>query len=244
MRQWQTIYQNPETAHERDEELDSALSVRGRASLAEARERLFAGLRQEIKDQRTISAMEKVPRELFVPAEGFHLAYEDGPLPIGEGQTISQPFIVAIMTAALELNGDEKVLEVGTGSGYQTAILAHLARQVVSVERKQSLLVTARRRLAALDIGNVDLYLAVDTLGRPAEAPYKAIIVTAAAPKVPESLVEQLGEGGRMVIPTGERYHQELLKVTKREGRLSARRLGGCGFVPLIGTEAWEEEEN
>ena len=243
MADWHILYQNPEMAQKDGEELESALAARGRSSLAEAKRWLFRSLRKEMGDRRAIRAMEEVPRELFVPAESFHLAYEDGALPIGEGQTISQPFIVALMTEALDLKGDEKVLEVGTGSGYQAAILAHLARQVVSVERKESLLVATRRRLATLDIRNVELRLAGETMGWPHEAPYQAIIVTAAAPRVPKSLVEQLDEGGRMVVPTGDRQQQQLVKMTKVAGRLSAQGLGGCAFVPLIGGEAWEEEE-
>ena len=240
MNKWRVIFQNPETARPGGREGDLLTQERP-PSLAVARERLFADLRRETGDQRVIGAMEQVPREFFTPPEVSHLGYEDSALAIGEGQTISQPLIVALMTAALELQGREKVLEVGTGSGYQAAILAHLAEHVVSVECRPGLLMAARRRLAALEIRNADLHLAADGLDWPEEAPYDAIVVTAAAPKIPQSLVRQLREGGRLVIPTGARAKQELLKITKKGSSLSIRGLAACAFVPLIGPEAWEE---
>ena len=172
------------------------------------------------------------------------LAYEDRPLPIGSGQTISQPFIIALMTSALRLTGGEKVLEVGTGSGYQTAILAALARKVVSVERLPDLAEKAKLNLGRLGYANVDVHLATDALGWPGDAPYQAILVTAAAPRVPDDLLDQLELHGRMVIPVGSRYDQELLKVTKFPGAIVTDRLGGCPFVPLIGPGAWEETED
>ena len=183
---------------------------------AAARDRLVAQLREEITDERVIRALGGVPRECFVPPEERHLAYEDGPLPIGFGQTISQPYIVAMMTQALELSGDEKVLELGTGSGYQTAILAELARSVVTTERVEALAREAKAVLAGLGYQNIEMHLAEETLGWPQGAPYEAIVVTAGAPCVPPDLLAQLAIGGRLVIPVGSRYEQELCKVTKR----------------------------
>ncbi|MBM3149829.1 MAG: protein-L-isoaspartate(D-aspartate) O-methyltransferase, partial [Chloroflexi bacterium] len=195
----------------------------------------------EISDKRVLQAMARVPRELFVLPDYYHSAYEDIPLSIGFGQTISQPFIVALMTQALKIRGNEKVLEVGTGSGYQTAILAELARWVVSVERIPQLAESARAVLEKLGYNNVEIHLAGTTLGWPSEAPYNAILVTAASPRVPDSLLRQLAIGGRLVVPVGSRWEQELYRVTKRKGGNSVDRLGGCRFVPLIGDEAWEE---
>lgn len=186
--------------------------------------------------------MSKVPREEFVPEESKLCAYEDRPLPIGYGQTISQPFIVALMTSALELKGDEKVLEIGTGSGYQAAILSLLVRRVISVERIPQLAEEARERLRRLGYKNVEVYLAGETLGYPPEAPYDAIIVTAGAPQVPPSLLSQLKVGGRIVIPVGSRFEQDLLKVVKTEKGIKVESLGPCRFVPLIDKEAWSNE--
>ena len=163
--------------------------------------------------------MSRIPRERFVPPESQHLAYEDSPLPIGLEQTISQPFIIALMTQALELNGSEKVLEVGTGSGYQTAILAELVQLVITVERLPPLAEPAKKVLDSLGYTNIEVHLAGDTLGWPAEAPYDAIMVTAGAPKVPPDLLGQLVIGGRMVIPIGSRYVQELCKITKQKDK-------------------------
>lgn len=190
-----------------------------------------------------LEAIAAVPRELFVPPDVVHLAYEDSPLPIGEGQTISQPLMVGIMTEALQLQGHERVLEVGTGTGYHAAVLSRLAARVISVERKGTLLDLARRHLAAVSADNVEVHQSVSTLGWPAEAPYDAVLVTAGAPpRIPQSLADQLKEGGRMVIPVGNRQRQELLRATKRQGQLRIEHLGACGFVPLIGEEAWDEE--
>ncbi len=185
--------------------------------------------------------MDRVPRELFVPATSRHLAYEDTPLPIEMGQSISQPFIVALMTEALKLKGTERVLEVGTGSGYQAAILAELAYWVISVERHPRLVEAARQILNRLGYKNVEIHLADENLGWRAAAPYDGIIVTAGAPRVPQELLDQLVDGGRLVIPVGSRYEQQLLKVTKRGGRTTTKDLGGCRFVPLIAEGAWED---
>lgn len=207
-----------------------------------ARARLIEHLRTEIKDEQVIAAMARVPRELFVPPEERNLAYEDRPLPIGLDQTISQPLIVAIMTEALELTGSEKVLEIGTGSGYQTAILAELAQLVVTVERLPALAETAKNVLDNLGYTNIKVYQAQQTLGWPEEAPYDAIIATAGAPRVPPDLLAQLAIGGRLIIPVGSRYVQELCKITRHRRKNTIRNLGGCRFVSLIGKGAWEEE--
>jgi protein-L-isoaspartate(D-aspartate) O-methyltransferase len=205
-----------------------------------ARAKLIEHLSSEIEDRRVLEVMARIPREEFVPSEVRHQAYEDRPLPIGCEQTISQPYIIALMTQALELNGSEKVLELGTGSGYQTAILAELARRVVSVERVPELAESARQVLTALGLKNIEIHLAGETLGWPPDAPYDAIMVTAAAPGIPEDLLNQLDIGGRMIIPTGSRYLQELYKVTRRrEGKNTVQNLGGCRFVSLIGKNAW-----
>ena len=209
--------------------------------LEAARASLIEHLGAEIKDKRVLSAMSRIPRERFVPLESQHLAYEDIPLPIGLGQTISQPFIIALMTEALELSGSEKVLEVGTGSGYQSAILAELTRLVITVERLSALSKSARQVLADLGYSNVEVHLAGETLGWLEGAPYDAIIVTAAAPKVPAGLLAQLAVGGRLVIPVGSRYLQELYKITRRKRKNSVENLGGCRFVSLIGRGAWDE---
>ena len=207
-----------------------------------ARARLIEHLSSEIRDERVLAAMARIPRERFVPPEEQGLAYEDIPLPIGLDQTISQPFIIALMTEALELTGSEKVLEVGTGSGYQAAILAELARLVITVERLPTLTEGAKRVLDSLGYTNVVVHLAEKTLGWQAEAPYDAIMVTAGAPRVPVDLLAQLAIGGRLVIPIGSRYVQELYKVTKRRKKNIVQNLGGCRFVSLIGEAAWEEE--
>jgi protein-L-isoaspartate(D-aspartate) O-methyltransferase len=186
--------------------------------------------------------MARIPREYFVPPEEQHLAYEDRPLPIGYDQTISQPLIIAIMTEALELTGSEKVLEVGTGSGYQAAILAELARHVITTERLPPLAESAKRALDSLGYTNIEVHLAEETLGWLKGAPYNAIIVTAGAPRVPADLLAQLAIGGRLVIPVGSRYVQELYKITKQRRKNIIDNLGGCRFVSLIGKDAWEEE--
>jgi len=207
-----------------------------------ARAKLIEHLGSEIRDERVLAAMVRIPRERFVPPEEQDLAYEDIPLPIGLGQTISQPFIIALMTEALELTGNEKVLEVGTGSGYQAAILAELARLVITVERLPTLTEGAKKVLDSLGYTNIVAHLAEETLGWQDEAPYDAIMVTAGAPRVPVDLLAQLAIGGRLVIPVGSRYVQELYKVTKRRKKNVVQNLGGCRFVPLIDKNAWEEE--
>jgi protein-L-isoaspartate(D-aspartate) O-methyltransferase len=207
-----------------------------------ARAQLIEQLSTSIKDERVLAAMSRVPRELFVPLEERNWSYEDRPLPIGFGQTISQPFIIALMTSSLELTGKEKVLEVGTGSGYQAAILAELARMVITVERLPVLAEAAKKALDSLGYKNVRVRLAEPALGWQVEAPYDAIIVTAGAPRVPERLLSQLAIGGRMVIPVGSRYEQDLYKITKRKGKNMVHNLGGCRFVSLIGEDAWTEE--
>jgi len=203
---------------------------------------LIDHLSTEIKDERVLATMAQIPRERFVPLEEQYLAYEDRPLPIGFDQTISQPFIIALMTEALELTGNEKVLEVGTGSGYQAAILAGLAQLVITTERLPALVEAAKKTLDSLGYTNVEVHLAEETLGWQAEAPYDAIIVTAAAPRVPADLLAQLAIGGRLIIPVGSRYVQELYKITRRRRKNIAQNLGGCRFVSLIGKDAWEEE--
>jgi len=207
-----------------------------------ARAELIEQLSTEIKDKRVLEAMRTIPRELFVPQESRHLAYEDRPLPIGYNQTISQPFIIALMTEALALKGDEKVLEIGTGSGYQAAILAKLARRVVTTERVKPLAEAARKVLDSLGFTNIEVYVAEETLGWQRGAPYDAIMVTAAAPVVPPDLLAQLKIRGRMVIPVGSRYVQELCKITRGRKKNVVQNLGGCRFVSLIGKGAWEKE--
>lgn len=206
------------------------------------RERLLQHLRREIEDERVLEAMSRVRRELFVPVDSRMYAYDDRPMPIGQGQTISQPFIVALMTQAMELTGDEKVLELGTGCGYQAAILAELVKKVVTVERIETLARMAQETLNKLGYKNVEVHLSTDKLGWPPCAPYDAIVVTAAAPKIPPELLNQLNTGGRLVIPVGSRWEQNLLQVVKRDGEALVRNLTGCRFVPLIGSGAWSEE--
>ena len=188
------------------------------SELERAKSRLFSVLRSRIPSHKVINAMERVPRELFVPESKRHLSYEDMPLPIGEEQTVSQPHIVAMMTHALELKESDRALEVGTGSGYQAAVLSLLAGQVISVERIPTLADRARGLLSSLGYDNVEVRLAGDVLGCPEEAPFDAIIVTAAAPTLPRTLLEQLADGGRMVIPAGSQQEQSLIKVSKRRG--------------------------
>jgi protein-L-isoaspartate(D-aspartate) O-methyltransferase len=209
--------------------------------LEAARVRLLESLRHEIRDRRVLSAISRVPRELFVSSDCYYAAYEDMPLSIGFGQTISQPFIVALMTQALKLKGHEKVLELGTGSGYQTAILANLSKRVVSIERIDKLAESAKNVLDKLGCVNVEIHNASNMLGWPDGAPYDAIMVTAGAPKIPDILLEQLALGGQMIIPVGSRWEQDLLKVTKRKRKHLVKNLGGCRFVPLIGPGAWED---
>jgi protein-L-isoaspartate(D-aspartate) O-methyltransferase len=196
-----------------------------------------------ITDLRLLKAMEKIPRHLFVEEAMRDQAYNDNPLPIGERQTISQPYIVALMTEALALTGKEKVLEIGTGSGYQTAILSQLADRVCSIERIASLAASARKAFDYLNIFNVAIRVGDGTYGWKEEAPFDAVLVTAGAPKVPSILVEQLAVGGRLVIPVGSRVVQTLFRVTRLSeniGDVKTEDLGGCRFVNLIGEHGWD----
>ena len=201
---------------------------------------MLAALAREIHDTRVLAAFADVPREWFVPPESFESAYEDRPLPIGFNQTISQPAIVAMTLQALALTGDERVLDVGTGSGYQAALLSRLAREVVSVERIPELATEARGRLQEHGFANVLVVVAEDRLGWPDLAPYDGIAVAAAAPTVPDDLFEQLADGGRLVIPVGRRDLQELVVVRRRGSDRDTQTLGACRFVPLIGRGAWQ----
>ena len=205
-----------------------------------ARAGLIRQLGYDIRDRRVLEAMSRVPREEFIPEGVRGDAYEDRPLPIGLEQTISQPYIIALMTEALGLSGEEKVLELGTGSGYQTAILAELADRVITVERLIELANAARQVLYRLGYTNIEYHPAGDILGWQPGAPYDAIMVTAGAPSVPTELVAQLAMGGRMVIPVGSRYLQELCLVTRGRDGVKVRDLGGCRFVSLIGKSAWD----
>lgn len=194
-----------------------------------------------IHDQMVLEAMRKVARHLFVGEALQDQAYGDFPLPIGEGQTISQPYIVAEMTQALELTKDDRVLEIGTGSGYQTAILAELAFRVYTIERVRELFITARKLLDQLGYHNVIAKCSDGTLGWPDESPFEGIIVTAGAPEVPEKLVQQLTVGGRMVIPIGNRWSQTLFQIGRDKDGVHKTDLGGCRFVKLIGEHGWKE---
>ncbi len=211
------------------------------AGFAVERDRLVKRLKSEIKDERVLTAMGRIPRECFVPAYTENVAYDDSPLPIGFQQTISQPQIVAMMTEALELTGSEKVLEVGTGSGYQAAILAELCHEVITTERIPPLVKSAKSILDCLGYSNIKIHLTENNLGWEAEGPYAGIIVTAGAPQVPHELLNQLEFGGRLVIPIGTRHMQELYQITKLKDRNIYRSLGGCRFVPLIGKNAWNQ---
>jgi len=195
-----------------------------------------------IRDPAVIVAMRKVPRHLFVEEALQNQAYSDHPLPIGEKQTISQPYMVALMTEAMQLKGMEKVLEVGAGSGYQTAILAEIAFKVFSVERIRSLTIQARKLLYDLGYLNVEIKFSDGTLGWVEESPFDAIIVTAGSPGIPQPLVDQLAIGGRLVIPVGDSTDQELVRITRTEEGVKREDLGGCRFVKLIGQHGWEEE--
>jgi protein-L-isoaspartate(D-aspartate) O-methyltransferase len=196
-----------------------------------------------VKDHRVLEAMRKVPRHLFVGATQRMSAYEDHPLPIGEGQTISQPFMVAMMTEALLLEGKESVLEIGTGSGYQTAILAELAARIYSIERIPSLTGKARTVLDSLGYKNILVKLSDGTVGWQEYAPYDRILVTAGAPQVPEPLLEQLASGGILVLPVGPNSIQELVRIRKKEnGSTVEEKMGGCVFVRLVGKHGWETD--
>jgi len=196
-----------------------------------------------IRDERVLKAMEKIPRHLFVDEGLRDQAYSDGPLPIGENQTISQPYIVALMTEALALTGRDKVLEIGTGSGYQTAVLAELAERVLSIERIAFLATRARKLIESLNYFNVAIRVGDGTLGWQDEAPFDGILVTAGSPDIPRTFVEQLAVGGRLVIPVGDRNSQQLIRVIRRSEDirdLKKEDFGGCRFVNLIGEYGWQ----
>ena len=207
------------------------------------RQALFAELRREIRSGAVLAAMEQVPREAFVPPEVRHMAYQNIPLSIGHGQTISQPYMVAWMTELLELRGDERALEVGTGSGYQAAVLSRLLPQghLLTVEREPALAGSARTRLAEQGCRNITAELAGQALGAPDHAPFDAIIVTAACPRLPKSLTVQLAVGGRLVAPVGLREEQDLILACRTGEGLSVSVMGKCRFVPLLGPEGFEE---
>lgn len=194
-----------------------------------------------IYDPRVLAAMAQVPRHEFVSQEYWEQAYEDHPLPIGENQTVSQPYIVAIMLQAVSLSGSETVLEIGTGSGYEAALLAELARKVYTVERHASLARSAEAVLQRLGYNNVTVQVGDGSQGLPEHAPFDAIVVSAAAPRIPPSLFEQLQEGGRMAIPVGPAYSQEFQLVRKEHGAMAITRLDACRFVPLIGCQGYPE---
>lgn len=194
-----------------------------------------------ITDNRVLEAMAKVHRHVFIEEAIAGEAYSDHPLPIGHKQTISQPYIVALMTQILKLKGPEKVLEIGTGSGYQTAILAELAEKVYTIERIRPLMEKARYLLNALDYTNILFKYFDGTLGWQQYAPFDAIIVTAGAPQVPENLIDQLAEEGKMVVPVGEKDGQELMEIIKTKNGYRTVSHGGCRFVDLIGAHGWEE---
>jgi len=195
--------------------------------------------RRGVKSPYVLEAMSNVPRHEFVPTEFQSEAYADKPLPIGEGQTISQPFMVGTMTEALELTGTERVMEIGTGSGYQAAVLSVLAREVITVENHTSLALSAQERLTDLGYTNVHVHIGDGSTGFPDAAPYDAILVTAAAPEIPPVLAAQLREGGRLVIPVGSRENQGLVQARKEGGVLKSRALFDCRFVPLRGRYGW-----
>lgn len=211
-----------------------------------ARERMVAEhLRgRGIRDERVLAAMGRIPRHRFVEEALAGHAYRGGALPIGEAQSLSRPYMVARMSEALVLRGGERVLEVGTGSGYQTAVLAELSRKVYSLERVRSLVDRARRRLEDLGYYNIRVRVGDGSLGWPEEAPFDAILVTAGAPRIPEQLVAQLASGGRLVIPEGGPDSQMLRRITREDDRLHVEDLTACSFVKLLGAGAWRAEEN
>ncbi len=195
-----------------------------------------------ISDERVLRAMEKVPRDKFVPQDYQESAHSDRPLPIGEGQTVSQPYMVGIMTQCLGLKGEERVLEIGTGSGYQSAVLMELARELFTIERIPSLGERAKSVLSELSYDRFHLKIADGTKGWPEEAPFDGIIVTAGAPDIPETLVGQLSEGGRLVIPVGSRFSQKLYRCSKKGKSYIKEENTMCVFVPLIGEFGWDDE--
>src|SRR6516164_6295963 len=218
--------------------LESKDDTRQRAEMVEKQLR-----RRGIRDPAVLAAMLAVPRHEFVPAEFRSRAYEDVPLPIGGGQTISQPYIVAAMTLALRPRTSDRALEIGTGCGYQAAVLSLLGKEVFTIERQPELASAASERLTKLGYANVHVHCGDGTMGLPEFAPYDAIIVAAAAPSVPEPLSQQLADGGRMIAPVGSENHQVLLFVRKAGTRLDLEQREPCRFVPLLGRHGWKETD-
>ena len=204
-----------------------------------AEEQLIA---RGIKNQGVLDAFRKIERHKFIPEDLRSSSYADFPVPIGEGQTISQPYIVALMTECLSLTGQEKVLEIGTGSGYQTAILAELAKEVYSIERFEKLAKNAQKTLNELGYTNIKIKVGDGTLGWEEEAPFDRIIITAASPRIPLPLTEQLKENGKLILPLGESFSQVLTLVEKKKDRLESIQVCGCVFVPLVGKYGWKGE--
>jgi protein-L-isoaspartate(D-aspartate) O-methyltransferase len=213
--------------------------VQANDEYAEQRRRLVESMRPEISDARVLEAIGRLPRERFLVPDQRPYAYEDRPLPIGHGQTTSQPRMIALMLQELRLEGEERVLEVGAGSGYQTALIAELAKEVIGVELVRGLAESASRVLRELGYENARIELARDAIGWPEGAPFDAIVVAAAAPRIPVSLVRQLAPGGRLAIPVGDRGSQDLLVAEKRQEGIVVTRRGPCSFVPLLGREAF-----
>jgi protein-L-isoaspartate(D-aspartate) O-methyltransferase len=209
-----------------------------------ARARLVETLREKgIRDLSVLRAIEMTPRHAFVPTGLRHRAYEDAPLPIGNGQTISQPWVHARYLELLELTGKERVLEIGTGSGYQTVLLAHLVAQVFSIERIPALFQQAREAIQKAGVRNVSLLLGDGTVGWREYAPYDAILVGAGAPSLPQPLIEQLAEGGRLLVPVGDRDEQKLIVAQRKGGKIETREVAPVRFVPLLGTHGWSANE-
>ncbi len=223
MQRWLRMLEKKEYAAQRVEMIEKQLRRRG------------------ISDAAVLAAMTAVPRHEFIAEELRSHAYDDLPLPIGGGQTISQPYIVAAMTAALHLQPGDRVLEIGTGCGYQAAVLSRLAREVFTIERRPELASAASGKLARLGYPNAHVHCGDGTLGLPELAPFDAILVAAAAPAVPKPLLAQLAEGGRMILPVGNAEHQELRLIEKRGDAFPTRMLEGCRFVPLVGYHGWQE---
>jgi protein-L-isoaspartate(D-aspartate) O-methyltransferase len=194
-----------------------------------------------IRDERVLSAMRRVPRHIFVPEKARAAAYGDYPLPIGHGQTISQPYIVAMMTTLLQINPDDRVLEIGAGSGYQAAILGTLAKEVISIERIPEVALLAQENLSVSGISNVRVIVGDGTLGYPDGAPYDGVLITASTPSVPPPLLDQLVEGGRLVAPVGSRDLQELIRLIRKGSDITREFFGGVVFVPLVGEHGWEQ---